>query len=98
MLAKLPMAENPDSAITISLLDPVRGDAVQTWEFDGASTIRIGRAPTNDVVLADMEVSRQHVELTRTQDGWTVVALGRNGVAISGRKGKAAGMQVNWFS
>jgi serine/threonine-protein kinase len=74
-----------DSVITISLLDPVRGHAVQSWEFDGATVIRIGRAETNDVILNDSQVSRVHGELTRTDDGWNITPLGRNGVAINGR-------------
>lgn len=74
-----------DPVISISLLDPVNGQAIQTWEFDGASVIRIGRAETNDVVIRDTLVSRTHAELTRTDDGWSVTALGRNGIAISGR-------------
>ena len=58
------MPETHDPVITISLLDPVAGYAVQSWEFDGVSLIRIGRADTNDVVLSDTTVSRMHGELT----------------------------------
>ncbi len=79
------MPENDDSMISISLLDPVRGDAVQSWEFNGASAIRFGRAETNHVVLGDSQVSRQHGELTRKDGAWSVTPLGRNGIAISGR-------------
>ena len=75
-----PMAE----IVTISLLDPVRGDATQHWEFEGATLIRFGRGATNDVVLGDEEVSRLHGEFARSPEGWTVTPLGRNGVAISG--------------
>ena len=78
------MIQAHDSVITISLLDPVRGDAVQTWEFDGASVVRIGRAKTNDVILTDERVSRMHGEFTRTGGGWSILPLGRNGIAISG--------------
>lgn len=69
--------------VTISLLDPVRGDATQNWEFEDVSLIRFGRAETNDVVLHDEEVSRMHGEFRRTDAGWTITPLGRNGVAIS---------------
>jgi pSer/pThr/pTyr-binding forkhead associated (FHA) protein len=79
------MPENDDSMIPISLLDPVRGNAVQSWEFDGASAIRFGRAETNHVVLGDSQVSRQRGELTRKDGAWSVIALGRNGIAIRGR-------------
>src|ERR1043166_4055888 len=64
-----------DSVITISLLDPVRGHAVQSWEFDGAAVIRIGRASTNDVILNDLQVSRVHGELIRTDAGWNITPL-----------------------
>ena len=76
------MLEGHDSLITISLLDPVAWHAVQTWEFDGASVIRIGRAKTNDVIISDTLVSRRHGELNRTDDGWSVTPLGRNGIAV----------------
>jgi serine/threonine-protein kinase len=79
------MPQVHDSVITISLLDPVGWHAVQTWEFDGASVIRIGRAKTNDVILSDTQVSRNHGELTRTDVGWSVMPLGRNGIAIGSR-------------
>jgi pSer/pThr/pTyr-binding forkhead associated (FHA) protein len=71
--------------VTISLLDAVRGDAAQSWEFEGTTRIRIGRDGTNDVVLGDTAVSRMHGELARTDAGWFVTALGRNGIAIRGR-------------
>lgn len=79
------MTEAHDEVITISLLDTVRGDAIQNWEFERASLIRVGRAETNDVILCDTQVSRLHGELTRTEDGWSVTPLGRNGIAISGK-------------
>jgi serine/threonine-protein kinase len=79
------MPEAIDPVVTISLLDPVAGYAVQSWEFEGASLIRIGRAETNDVVLSDTSVSRMHGELTRTDAGWSVTALGRNGIIVGGR-------------
>jgi pSer/pThr/pTyr-binding forkhead associated (FHA) protein len=79
------MPENDDSMITISLLDPVRGHAVQSWEFDGSFAIRFGRAETNHVILGDSQVSRQHGELTRKDGAWSVTPLGRNGIAISGQ-------------
>ena len=72
------------TVITLSLLDPVRGDATQSWEFEGVSLIRFGRAETNDVALQDPEVSRLHGELTHANGIWSVTPLGRNGIAISG--------------
>jgi pSer/pThr/pTyr-binding forkhead associated (FHA) protein len=79
------MAETQDAVVTVSLLDPLRGDAIQSWEFDAAPLIRIGRADTNDVVLNDARVSRVHGELSRNESGWSVTPLGRNGIAIGGQ-------------
>jgi pSer/pThr/pTyr-binding forkhead associated (FHA) protein len=79
------MPQGRDSVITISLLDPVGWHAVQTWEFDGASVIRIGRAKTNDVIISDAVVSRRHGELIRTDVGWSITPLGRNGIAVGSR-------------
>jgi pSer/pThr/pTyr-binding forkhead associated (FHA) protein len=43
-------------------------------------TIRIGRTPDNDVVLADLDVSRHHAELRRSADGSVeLVDLGSHG-------------------
>jgi hypothetical protein len=69
----------------VSLLDPVKGHAVQTWQFDGQSLIRIGRGETNDVIVADPLVSRAHAELISDTAGrWRVVSLGRNGTLVDG--------------
>ena len=71
--------------IAVSLLDPVKGHPIQTWEFDGRSVIRIGRGDTNDVVVADPLVSRTHAELVSDTTGrWRVVSLGRNGTLVDG--------------
>ena len=47
----------------------------------------IGRDPISDVVLNDPEVSRQHVRLTLTEDGYTAQDLGStNGTFIDGAR------------
>jgi len=47
----------------------------------------IGKAPTNDLVLADDTVSRNHCELSRTADGIHVKDLGStNGTRIDGTR------------
>jgi predicted ester cyclase len=45
-----------------------------------AKTIRIGRVPDNDIVLADLDVSRHHAELRRNPDGsFEITDLGSHG-------------------
>src|SRR5260370_32553023 len=45
-----------------------------------AETIRIGRVPDNDIVLADLDVSRHHAELRRNPDGsFEIIDLGSHG-------------------
>jgi transcriptional regulator with GAF, ATPase, and Fis domain len=49
--------------------------------------LRIGKAPDNDLVLADDTVSRQHCELTRTDVGIKVRDLGStNGTKVQGAR------------
>ena len=75
----------PDTIITINLLDALRGDSIQTWEFTNAAVIRIGRAPDNDVVIDDRVVSRTHGILSCLDGRWCITALGRNGIILHGR-------------
>jgi ABC transport system ATP-binding/permease protein len=53
-----------------------------------ATTVRIGRTPDNDLVLADLEVSRRHAELRRRPDGvYEIVDVGSsNGTYVNGRR------------
>jgi transcriptional regulator with GAF, ATPase, and Fis domain len=49
--------------------------------------LRIGKAPDNDLVLADDTVSRHHCELSRTADGVLVRDLGStNGTRVQGAR------------
>ncbi len=54
----------------------------------GANPVRIGRLPSCDIVLADPNVSRQHAEVRRTEDGLgghVVADLGStNGTKVNG--------------
>ncbi|MGH3739003.1 MAG: ATP-binding cassette domain-containing protein, partial [Micromonosporaceae bacterium] len=48
---------------------------------------RIGRAPDNDIVLDDLQVSRYHAELRTTPQGLRLVDLGtRNGSFVNGQR------------
>jgi len=53
-----------------------------------AGSLRIGRAPDNDLVVDDLIASRYHAELRRTPDGrYEVVDLGsQNGTYVNGRR------------
>lgn len=72
--------------ITLSLLHPLHRTPVQHWTFQDASVIRIGRSTENDVVLYSAVVSRQHVELRRTDTGWEIMNLGTNGTYLEGKR------------
>ena len=48
-------------------------------------TLRIGRAPDNDIVVADLSVSRHHAELRNTGGRYEIVDLGsHNGTFLNG--------------
>jgi ABC-type multidrug transport system ATPase subunit len=53
-----------------------------------AGSLRIGRAPDNDLVVDDLIASRYHAELRRTPDGqYEIVDLGsHNGTYVNGRR------------
>ena len=72
--------------ITLTLLHPVQGTAVQSWTFKDDQTVRIGRAVDNEVVLYSAVVSRYHVELRHENQAWSVHNLGINGTFIEGQK------------
>jgi pSer/pThr/pTyr-binding forkhead associated (FHA) protein len=51
------------------------------------SVYTVGRAPNNDIVLADASVSRAHYRLQRTQSGYIVRDLGsQNGTFVNGKR------------
>ena len=68
--------------VFLELLDPMRGHAIQTWQFSKLSLIRIGRSNDNHVRLGDPQVSRHHVELHLRDKGWELVSKGRHGTLI----------------
>ena len=89
--------------VTLTLLNPQKGlskalkpgtgtgevGCLEQWHFEHESTIRIGRAPDNNVVLNDTLVSRYHLELRRTNQAtpngsWQLVNQGKNGTFLNG--------------
>ena len=50
--------------------------------------IRIGRSPDNDLIVADLDLSRQHAELRKTGAGsYEIIDLGsHNGVFVNGKR------------
>jgi uncharacterized glyoxalase superfamily protein PhnB len=53
-----------------------------------AQTMRIGRTPDNDLILADLDVSRHHAELRKSPTGsYEIVDLGsHNGTFVNGKR------------
>ena len=74
------------ASITLTLLHPTRGTALQEWTFRQEARVRIGRSPDNDVVIPNEVVSRYHVELRRHDQVWEVVGLGSNGTLLDGER------------
>lgn len=72
--------------ITLTLLHPLKSVAVQKWNFNPNSVIRIGRANDNDVVLYSAVVSRHHLEIRPRGQDWALINLGSNGTFINGKK------------
>jgi pSer/pThr/pTyr-binding forkhead associated (FHA) protein len=47
--------------------------------------VRVGRADDNDLVIADLEVSRHHARLEPDGQGWRAIDLGStNGTWVNG--------------
>ncbi len=61
-------------------------DHDQTIEL-GVTTTVFGRLPSNDVVVSEMGVSRQHAEITVKEDGCYLQDLASsNGTYVSGKQ------------
>ena len=69
--------------VSLHLVNPDTGHPVQTWLFETQTSVRIGRAEGNDVVISDPSVSRFHAELQFNGTEWELVNLGKNGTLIS---------------
>ncbi|MGH3658718.1 MAG: ATP-binding cassette domain-containing protein, partial [Micromonosporaceae bacterium] len=67
---------------------------VPSATYRAADRTRIGRAPDNDIVLDDLQVSRYHADLLRTAGGLKLVDLGtRNGSFVNGRRVDSADLR-----
>ena len=71
--------------VIFTLLEPQTNQPLQQWQFSQQSSIRIGRAQNNDIVLHGyFQVSRQHLELTKIEpDKWQLVSRGTNGTLVN---------------
>ncbi|HBQ99510.1 MULTISPECIES: protein kinase domain-containing protein [unclassified Roseofilum] len=75
--------------IALTLLDPKKGEPLQSWEFPPQGKVRIGRAQDNEVVLSNDLVSRYHLELepiphqTDEAIAWRVTNRGTNGTLVN---------------
>lgn len=63
------------------------------WVFNDKPHVKIGRAPDNDIVLANSLVSRHHIDLKYIFKMWKVESLGTNGTYVDGQS-----MTVTWVS
>lgn len=75
-----------NNVITLSLLHPIDKTPVQSWTFEEEPIVRIGRSVNNDVVLYSAVVSRHHVELRQTENGWEIHNTGTNGTFLAGER------------
>lgn len=85
------MVYAPDRAAR--LLDPPRDRRQALLVSEGkrnvlsGSRVVVGRSRECDVVMADPNVSRRHIELHRDESGWAAVDLGStNGMKVNGRR------------
>jgi HD-GYP domain-containing protein (c-di-GMP phosphodiesterase class II) len=87
----VPPHEGPVAGPLIVITHP--GPPVRSWS--SSSRLRVGRLPDLPVFLEDESVSRQHAELTRTDDGWVIVDLGSsNGTFLNDSRIGRTGQRV----
>ncbi len=72
--------------ITLILLHPLQPTPAQIWTFEDEPIISIGRSTDNHVVLYSVVVSRRHIELRQSDDGWEIVNVGANGTYLDGTR------------
>ena len=64
----------------LELLDADQHHALQTWPLDATRQLSLGRARTNDIVLASPLVSRQHATMRFVDGVWVIEAQSELGV------------------
>lgn len=62
--------------LSIAVLSGVSGGDVFHFELDPGQTVRIGRDPAADVLLADASVSRRHAEIRCDERGFAIMDCG----------------------
>ncbi len=71
---------------TGQLVRAAAGDANTSYEL-GQTSVTLGRASENSIVLAESKISRQHAQLNWVDDGWEVVDLASsNGTFVNGER------------
>jgi pSer/pThr/pTyr-binding forkhead associated (FHA) protein/predicted alpha/beta hydrolase family esterase len=71
---------------TGKLVRIAEGGAKASFEL-GQTSINLGRASENSIVLAEPKISRQHAQLNWVDDGWEVVDLSSsNGTFVNGER------------
>ncbi len=70
--------------VTITLLELQTNQPLNSWKFSTQSSILIGRAQDNDIVLKGyFQVSRKHLELVFENEQWYLVSRGTNGTFVN---------------
>jgi hypothetical protein len=72
------------STYRLELLDADQHHALQAWPLDARRELSLGRARTNDIVLASPLVSRQHARMRFVEGCWVIEALSELGVLWRG--------------
>ena len=57
----------------------------QTYVFQPGALVRIGRAPDNDVLVAEPTVSRQHARMVWLDGGWIYESVGQAATLLHGQ-------------
>lgn len=73
--------------LIISLLDNQKMQPLQEWRFENEQTVKVGRAPDNNIVLQPDLVSSYHLEINQIQpQHWEIISKGRNGTFVNGQR------------